>query len=969
MRHFFLVLLFVNGCYTFAVAQESAFCTLETGEAYLLQEDYASARPYYLDALALYKEQGDVYYEAYLHLMLSETSIYLGKSERGLGEAKRALYLAEQHMQPDTLSFYSLILQNLGVIYFDLGQQDQQMEYYLRALKAALKTHGRYSTQAAEAYMSVGVAKGYQNNWTASIAYMDTSLQISRAIQDPESEATTLHNLSYAYAKKGDLPRAITTQEQALDIVRSKIEYIVGLKNLGTLFIDIKDFDKAMDCFKESLKLYNELMRRRGEETVNTNTSIIYVLYETGKKAAALRELETLIDFLEHAEEPDLYDLQIAYNYQAWMRSVNGDHTGALESVAAASAVNCRGIYVEASTLYVRGLVLLEMKQYDRAHAAIQQALTVLATGNLEAPTSEVIDWRAIESIDQGRTFLAFKGQILREQALATGRTDLLEASLQSLRQADSLVTNSRLNYASQVSKELATANSQSLYGNIVETLFELYQRKGDERLLEQAFYYMEKNKALSILENLNELYARSFHDIPDKIVEQERKLREGIDSYTDLLSNPNLPAEIRDNWEGKLTELQQQQYALRAQIKVDYPRYYQNLLQLSVASLDRVRDQLLQAGETLVEYYINRDKTYALVANEDTILLERLHTPDLAKDCLALHAALVSRKSVDSLSQSLYQSLIAPLKEYIKGERLLIIPDGVLSYLPFEQLQVNSKGEPEHYLIMDYSVRHLLSASTAMQLQGLRGASTTGRIVAFAPDFDEQEALTRDGETFSRLPGAQLELDSLQAAFAGAYLRDERATEAAFRRFSGHRGVLHLATHTDIDEQFPAASRLVLKNGGEQDGYLHAYELYRIALSAELVFLSACNTGYGQIKKGEGAVSLAHAFAYSGCPNLVMTLWPVRDRLTPTLVSAYYRFLGQGMDKAEALRQAKLFYMEFEPLNNHPYYWSGFLYLGDRETLRLEPASDWSAHRNLAVAAIGLLLFLCLATYQLTRP
>jgi CHAT domain-containing protein len=230
------------------------------------------------------------------------------------------------------------------------------------------------------------------------------------------------------------------------------------------------------------------------------------------------------------------------------------------------------------------------------------------------------------------------------------------------------------------------------------------------------------------------------------------------------------------------------------------------------------------------------------------------------------------------------------------------------------------------------YRIRRLLSGSTALQYEGIQKAvGKRHGIMAMAPLFTSGAGSVRASGQYGALPGAQKEIRVLEELFRGEFFRGHEATEEAFKRNCSSSGIVHLATHTAINDQFPTASHLLLKETEREDGQLNVFEIYGQSIPAQLGFLSGCNTGFGKVQAGEGAVSLGHAFAYAGCPNIVMTLWPIKDDLVPDLVRVFYEAIKDGLDKAEALRQAKLYSLNNDELFAHPYYWSGFVYTGDR--------------------------------------
>lgn len=159
------------------------------------------------------------------------------------------------------------------------------------------------------------------------------------------------------------------------------------------------------------------------------------------------------------------------------------------------------------------------------------------------------------------------------------------------------------------------------------------------------------------------------------------------------------------------------------------------------------------------------------------------------------------------------------------------------------------------------------------------------------------------------------------------------RATEKIFKAKAPSAGILHIATHAVVNDGNPMFSKLVFAadSNSNEDGYLNTYELYDMKLNASMVVLSACNTGYGKLVRGEGIMSLARGFMYAGCPSIVMSLWSVDDQSTSLLMRHFYKGLVNGQSKDEALRQAKLdFLKNADEVKSNPFYWSGMIFIGD---------------------------------------
>ena len=179
-------------------------------------------------------------------------------------------------------------------------------------------------------------------------------------------------------------------------------------------------------------------------------------------------------------------------------------------------------------------------------------------------------------------------------------------------------------------------------------------------------------------------------------------------------------------------------------------------------------------------------------------------------------------------------------------------------------------------------------------------------------------------------------------------------ATEQAFKTMAGGFALLHLTTHSLLNEDQPEATCLILDpdTSGLEDGLLHNYELYNMNLTAQLAVLSACNTGIGKLQQGEGVMSLAHAFTYAGCPSVLMSLWQVNDFSTASIVGSFYEQLADGKPKDVALRAAKLRYLEeTDPLKAAPYFWAGMVSIGEQSPLKR------SSSLPFLWAALGLLV------------
>ncbi len=296
-----------------------------------------------------------------------------------------------------------------------------------------------------------------------------------------------------------------------------------------------------------------------------------------------------------------------------------------------------------------------------------------------------------------------------------------------------------------------------------------------------------------------------------------------------------------------------------------------------------------------------------------------------------------------------LYEELIKPAESFLsKKSKLIIIPDGVLNYLPFEVLLTENKKTTADisysdlpFLVKKYPVSYGQSASVLKTIisnpeEEAKQKAVGKRLLAMGDPLYE-DTLFNARIKYPRLEFTGKEIENIASYFSAGsseiYLRD-KATEENFKRNSALNefNYIHFATHGLIDETKPDLSSLVLtsgRNSGE-DGFLQAAEIFGLKLNADLVVLSACQTGLGKLIRGEGMVGLTRAFMYAGTPSVLVSLWSVSDMSTAALMGEFYKnLIKNNLSRTDALRKAQLSMISDEKYA-HPFYWAPFVLIGD---------------------------------------
>ena len=321
-----------------------------------------------------------------------------------------------------------------------------------------------------------------------------------------------------------------------------------------------------------------------------------------------------------------------------------------------------------------------------------------------------------------------------------------------------------------------------------------------------------------------------------------------------------------------------------------------------------------LGADETLLEYFQSDGEIYVFVVDRERVKGLRLDAPDVDREIERFRRALEAPGSTEHerSARDLYARLVEPVESLIRSPKLVVVPHGGLHYLPFNALKSTSG-----FVIDRWSVRYLPSASA---MQHIRAESQEPRRSVLAVGNPDA------GPAVPKLKHAETEAVEIGGLFPRSkVLVGKEATETTFRRLAGEFGYLHVASHGRFDSESPLGSGLLLAADADNDGLLTVDELFTLQLDAEVVVLSACETGLGRLNPGDDMVGLTRGFMYAGARSVVASLWRVDDAATLALMREFYSNLGH-LTAVEALRAAQVMAKE---RYGHPFYWAAFQLTG----------------------------------------
>ena len=489
---------------------------------------------------------------------------------------------------------------------------------------------------------------------------------------------------------------------------------------------------------------------------------------------------------------------------------------------------------------------------------------------------------------------------VLSDRGLITERDGNYKEAIEYYRKAIDIIEQQRSTINTETSKIGFVGNKQKVYHQMISTLY------SDNQYV-NAFEYVERSKSRALVDLLASNKEFSISKDKEQVASMLKEL-ETIESEGKAIDISSLATE-------KVNQRNIRSVQIKERIKTLTPELT-SLVTVSIPSPTEIQSNI-RADETLVEYYYHGEDLYVFVLNRNTLKAVKLDGKDILKDIEQFRKLLQDPKSTQypELSQRLYQRLIKPIENLIATPKLIIVPHGILHYLPFNALNSGS-----NYLIDKYSVSYLPSSSIMKFLKQKKTQKTYGALIFGNPDLgDPQYDLKYAGEEAVAI---SKELPNVKVL-----LRQE-ATETNFKKSANQFSYIHFATHGIFESDQPLNSGLFLSKDTENDGVLSVNELYSLNLSADLVTLSACETALGKINPGDDVVGLQRGFLYAGANSIVASLWKVDDMATSQLMTGFYSNLKKT-NKGDALREAQL---TVKKQYAHPYFWAAFQLTGMAE-------------------------------------
>jgi CHAT domain-containing protein len=870
---------------------------------------------------------------------------------------------------------YAKILYNLGVAYYNLGDFTSQEHYTAYSFDIEKRIYGESSPLIVKTCNLLALSYLSLQEYEKSLELSKMALSIAGDNQgsvDITDQAAIYNNLGVTYIHLADYSKAkvyLEKTESFYKLNRFQIDdnYFGLLNNMAITYGFLGLSDKSNEYYEKGIYLADSVNSVISYNYIN---SYAIVLGNSGnrQKGESLLHNATIRAKTKIGEDSQVY-FSVLFNYAEYLRDFKIDNNKALECYKLCVDYlekNNTNLFLKDQVYLGYSLSLSEKGENDKALEIIQSLLfTDIKGENAHFKITHQYDnpeKGLIKTDKLSLRILQSKYKVLWNLYNSKHDPAILKNASATAKLIVEVLEKVRINISEEDSRLILGDRYRDSYINAIRDFNLLYRLTGEQVYLEDAFEYFEKSKVAGLLASTRELNASQFN-IPSDLAEMEKKLKRDISilnaKISEEIKNEHPDTSLLNAWKENILKNSLKKDSLVTVLEKKYPGYYLFKYNSSVTKLSDLPGLIGRDGNYL-NYIISDTIFYVFVANrQKRQLLAFPADSSFYSDIKEFRSMLGmpspsgnAREAFENFQKTgyrLYQKIIEPIRPYLISKKLLISPDNILSYIPFETIPVSPSSGNRilynqiPYLMNEFDISYTYSVT--FLAESLKSKTRwSNRLIAFAPSYTEPidigtVMMKRQivNGVLPDLPYAKQEAEYVASLTHGTLYENEGAKETVFKNESGKYDVIHLAMHTILNDREPMYSTLIFssENDSVDDRYLKTYEVYSIPLKAKMVVLSSCNSGTGYLYSGEGILSLARGFMYSGSKSVVMAMWEIEDRSGTEIVKGFYDNLKKGYSKSSSLRKARIRYlMEADQLRSHPYFWSTLVVYGDNSPL-----------------------------------
>lgn len=850
----------------------------------------------------------------------------------------------------------------LGVTYKNLGQLDLALKYYKLAEK-------NYKTPSLFLYTNIGSVFQNKLDYTNALNYYEQALTLAKT-----NSNSTKQDIAGIYYNIANINYSTNRYESALNIAKEYVSqsYTIDKIPFYTLLAYIYQIkgetSNSLKSYQKRINLTIDLYGKNHMEVANAYLSYSYFLTSNNQFQEAEKNLKNAYQIISQIPSPSK---QLLSDYYKWEGYWHEKQVVATENISTFKKQKRQNLE-EALEWYKKSLNALNFS-FDETNESDLISENYVSLINCIAVLKLVADiYTEIDNLEKAEDNKEFSASLAK--------------AIETYQIIGTLIQRARKEISNDESKMELTTLEYATFSQIIQASYSAYIITKDNKYLELAFQNAERLKSSSLFEKISNQLALENSRVPDSLLQMEFKLNNTIAIFNEKIIEENsqpIPDSIKlKEYNNEVFNATRQREELNRVIEIEYNDFYELKYSKSMFTARSISEKLKE-DQVIIEYYINENDSltelYTFVLGKHVTDFRKQRLPSkfhfwvenmfqFMSDSEFLLTKNYDAKEFCNASYNLYRYLILPFENELKNKKITIIPDGKLSYIPFDALLTSLPDTTKtiefnklDYSILRYTFNYANSANLLVnsKSEGKKGKIKTG---AFAPAYTNGEVIEYAGQHISLipLPGVQKEVEKIAKLVNCELFTGNKASEENFRKHAEEFDILHLAMHAFVNDSMPALSSFAFTQTKSDDllknGLLNTADIYNLKLNANLTVLSSCNTGSGALKKGEGIMSLARGFLYAGCPSVIMSLWEVEDNSGTKIITSFYKNLKGGKAKDEALRNAKLEYLE--SVNSrlaHPHYWLGFISLGDNRPMFISYDFYFFVILIIALAGIGI--------------
>ncbi len=855
-------------------------------------------------------------------------------------------------------------MRNLASIQAFVGNTDAALEFFQKAKDVYIKLEGENSSNLIEIYLSLGQFENTKGNvdvsdnyYNAAMAIVEKSSQNNRFIGDIYS------GIGANYITKGELDNADNYITKAIDTKtklygKEALQLYKDYYYQAMIMYQNNQLDSALKAYLKSGDILSKHYGNKHPDLGNIYNAIALIHEATENDDNALKFFNRAQKVFAETYGENSIDYALVCNNIGIVNLHQNNYKDAVDYFQKSISIISKSHGTKNTRLiepYLNlGTTYMNQKNYTNAIINYQKSI-MCNLDKYEFDSTDIFKNPYPGRYQNGIKLIeALKNKSRATIQLydSTNQKELLVNTVECTQQTSDIIDDVRKSIVSESDRISISGLTKEVFECGLYAANKIYADSPyDMANLAAAFMFSEKSKAATLLEALAQTGATEFSGIPEELTAEEKLLSDKISQYKKLIAeeeNKNTTSYLKN----QLFDVTKKYNAIIAKFEKEYPEYYAAKFSQKIPSLYEIQ-QNLGSSEMLISYFTGKYEIFCIAVTKTTCTMSNYTVSEsrMAEQTSALVQSLTnySADNIEKYKQLAYDiyTNIFPQKIASNVNKITIIPDGCLNVIPFEALLTTVGKVKENtfsefpFLIKRYQINYNYSSYLALRRLTQQVNTLNINWLGIAPAFDETNICYFKGEQVRAIPETVTEVEAIaekikaEKMSAEYFLRKDASENTIKSTNLKQYNIIHIATHGTVDTEHPELSGLMLsqKEGTDDDGMLYNGEIYNLQLNADLVVMSACETGLGKISQGEGVIGLGRSLIYAGAKNIVCSLWQVSDASTSALMTNFYTNMLKTNKKeqtsfSEKLHNAKLKMIAGEKFA-HPYFWSPFIIIG----------------------------------------